>query len=222
MFLQVAVTDDRDPLVTPGLFLVRQKGAPRGWVHAEYGEVIRAHNVGGSAAGVSFFAQADDGSAVREETGEDGVLLAEIAVERIGKGAKILRVFFVLGEELDDLVRLLISRRRKEHLVDEREDGGVHPDPEREDGDGGEGEPRGFPELAKGEAEVVDHGRFFVRRLFMAERNDGIDLHGPAGRDHAGNERNNEKKDRERREGQGIGRRDAVKQSGKDAGSGER
>ena len=104
----------------------------------------------------------------------------------VGKGAKALRILFVLGEKLHELAGVFVRRRREEHRVDQAEDGGVHADPEREHGDGGEGEARRFPELANGETEVLDHIVLFL--LFCPKSDHGVDFGGPARRDEAGDE----------------------------------
>jgi hypothetical protein len=69
---------------------------------------------------------------VREHTGEDTVLLADVDVGRVGEPAKRLRVLFVLREDLHDLVRRCVGRRLKQHRVEQAKDRGVRADPESE------------------------------------------------------------------------------------------
>jgi hypothetical protein len=106
LLLPVIVAHHRDGRVAPRFLLVRQKAASLKRLNTEDGEIIRRDDIGESASGISFVANPDHGEVVRHHTREDGVLLADVDVGRIGETAEAGRLLFVLGEELHDLVRL--------------------------------------------------------------------------------------------------------------------
>ena len=94
---------------------------------------------------------------MREQTGEDGILVPDVGISRVREGAKIFRILLVLQKKLHNLGGPLVSRRLKHHDVDEAEDRGVHPDAESEHGNGSDGETWRFPELTESETKIVDH-----------------------------------------------------------------
>ena len=82
---------------------------------------------------------------MRQQTGENRVLVPDVAVSRVRKRAEILGIFFVLGKELRNLRGLFVRRRLEHHHVNQAEDRRVYPDAERKHRDGGDREPRRFP-----------------------------------------------------------------------------
>ena len=113
MFLPVTVTDDGDLRAAAGRFLLRQERASMHGRHAEHREIIRADRGGEGAARIAFLAEADQREIVSHRVGEDGVLLADVAISRIRKSAKCFRVLLVLRKDLHHFVRLRVTRRRK-------------------------------------------------------------------------------------------------------------
>src|SRR4051794_14327772 len=83
-----------------------------------------------------------------------------------------------LGLENHELVRFLKWQALQEQVVDETEDGGVHPDAEREGQHGQKRERGRLEELADGEAEIDHKSEVRGQRSetsFGMESYDGID-----------------------------------------------
>ena len=146
MLLPVAITDDRDRCVTAGRFLFRQKSAASASGNTEDGEIVRADNGGESAASIAFPPKPTN-ARLKPKTGEDRVLLADVAISRIGKSTEFFWILFVLGKQLHHLVRVRISRRGKEKPVYQAEHGGVHANAKSEHEHRGDGKPRRLDQL---------------------------------------------------------------------------
>src|SRR5262249_22965445 len=145
--------------------LFRQKHATTQWRDAENREVIRRNNVGEYTTRVSFFAKSDHADVMRGDSGENGILRANIDQSRIGKGAETFRVFFVLGENLDEFMRLRITGRRKQHGVYKTKNRGVGADAKGEHENGSDGEARRFDQLTTRESKIMNHNfRLDARR----------------------------------------------------------
>ena len=96
---------------------------------------------------------------MREEAGEDGVLLANVAIGRVGKTAKRFSDSLLSCEKSCTIsCGRCVGGRLKNHRVDEAEDGGVYPDPEGEGEDRDDAEAGRFEEQPESEAKILDHG----------------------------------------------------------------
>src|ERR1017187_1573180 len=113
MFLPVTETDADNPSAPPARSLLRQERASMHGRNADHREIIRADRGGEGAPRVAFLAKADQREIVSHRVGEDGVLLADVAVSRIRKSAKSFRVLLVLRKDLHHFVRLRVTRRCK-------------------------------------------------------------------------------------------------------------
>ena len=88
---------------------------------------------------------------------EDRLAVAEMPVAR-DRHRQLFEVSLLgFGLENDEAVRFGERQAAQEEIVDQTEDGGVHPDAEREGEHGEQGEAGRLEELAEGEAEI-DHG----------------------------------------------------------------
>src|SRR5207237_6507291 len=99
----------------------------------------------------------DHADIVRGYARENGILCANIEQGGIGKGPETFRVLFVLGENLDEFMRLRITRRLKEHCIHQTEDGGIRADAKREHENGSDGEARRFDQLTTRESKIMNH-----------------------------------------------------------------
>ena len=151
----VGITHHRD-LGIAG-FLFRQKDAATQWRDAENREVVRRNNIGEYTPRVSFFAESDHADVVRGYARENGILCANIEQGGIGKGPETFRVLFVLGENLDEFMRLRITRPLKEHCIHQTEDGGIRADAKREHENGSDGEARRLDQLTTRESKIMNH-----------------------------------------------------------------
>ena len=159
LFQPIIVTDNGHRRAAARRFLFSRKGTPLHRENTQHREIIRADDVGEGASRVAFLADPDHAQIVPEDVGEDRVLFADVAVGGIRKFAERFRILFVLGKELNDLRRIVVMGRSKQHRIDETEDGGVRADAERENDHRRDGEPRRLPKLPKSELEILNHIR---------------------------------------------------------------
>ena len=95
---------------------------------------------------------------MRGDSGEDVVLVAKVAeIERGGLQERVeaTRVPLVRRKHGDEAGRLLDRQRIQQHGVDQRKDGGVRADAERERQSGNCREPRRLREQADAELQIV-------------------------------------------------------------------
>jgi len=87
---------------------------------------------------------------------------------------EIDRLLLETREDVEQARWLLEWQPAQEKIVDQTEDSGVQPDPERKCEDGKESEPRRLEQLAKSEANISHHGvRKFVTVLaFVTKKSD--------------------------------------------------
>ena len=141
-----------------------RKFRPRIGLDAERLEIIR-----GRVRAVELHRIAEAGEDVTHpgvggEAGEDGLAVAKMPVAR-DRHRELLEVSLLrFGLENDESVRFLERQAAQKQIVDQTEDGGVHPDAERERDHGEKGERGRLEELAKSEAEI-DHGNSKLRLL---------------------------------------------------------
>src|SRR4029077_6580957 len=92
---------------------------------SENSEIIRRYNIGKDATCVSFLAYPDHRYSVRRHPGENRILRANVGQGWIREGAKTFWIFFVLREDLDELMCSRVTGRRKQHRVHQTEHRGV-------------------------------------------------------------------------------------------------
>src|ERR1700686_4524117 len=157
VLLPVTITDNRDRRVVAGRFLFRQKCTASRQRNAEDGKIVRSDDGTERTAGIAFLAEANKREVEPHYVTEDGVLLANVEISRIGKSAEFFRILLVLGKELDHFVRFGIGRRGKEKPVHQTENGSVHANAEREYGYRCNRERRRLEKLPNGKPKVLNH-----------------------------------------------------------------
>src|SRR2546421_6026465 len=128
---------------------------------AERVEIVRGRIAAKQLHGIAQACQDVARSVVGRETREDGLGIAEMPEARDAHGQLREISLFRFGLENHEPVWLLEREAFQEKVVDQAEDGSVHPDAEREGEHGEQGERRRFEELAESEAEI-DHGNFRI------------------------------------------------------------
>ena len=137
--------------------------AAEGGLDAEHGEVVAGDDLGVDDVGGCAAAEAGVAGGGGEQAGEGLVLVAEILVHGVGEVVGVVAApaagFTVPGGiggfEDDERGGIVDGKRAQQGLIEEREDGGVGADAEREGEDGGEREAGGAAELAECELEVL-------------------------------------------------------------------
>jgi hypothetical protein len=157
VFLPISIADDRNRRVpAQGLFLGQER-PPARQGNAKDGEVIRADNGGERAPRVALLAEADHGEVVGHHVGKDAVLGANVRVGGIREAAIRFGILFVLGKNLNHLLRLRVTGRSEEHGMDKTEDSRVGANAEGENDHRRDGEPGRFEKLAQSEPKILDH-----------------------------------------------------------------
>ena len=154
LFLPNVVAQDDDRLGV-GYGVLGQKRAAHQGAFAEDAEVILRDQAAGHRGRLLDLGQV----VVIVTAGGDGFEGSDLFLEfaKAGRRHRFARIILLQISRLhrENAIGVRIRQWRHENGVDHREDGGVRADAERKGEDRDEGEPRRFPELAKGVAEIV-------------------------------------------------------------------
>jgi len=89
-----------------------------------------------------------------------------------GGKREIDRLLLEMREDVEQARRLLEGQSAQEQIIDQTEDGGVQPDPERKREDGKQSKPGRLEQLTKSEANISHHGACnFVTLLTFVTKN---------------------------------------------------
>ncbi len=160
------VADDRDG----GAILLLGPEAPRCWCGAEHAEEIRRRELDESERRFAFGNDTELAAAVVGHRVEDVALRAPVVRSREPMTCGS-RKAAVLPERLDgdDAIGRGIGKRRQQHAVDEREDGGVGSDAERERDDDRKADDRRAHDRPERVADVLAQLVEPGERLLLAE-----------------------------------------------------
>src|SRR5437588_8022827 len=155
-----------------GAFLfLRQKCAAANRAQSEHIEPIRCRLEDRNLKRIAQFGHRGGDTILTSKSVEDGLSIAEMHETGGGK-REIDRLLLEMRENVQQARRLLEGQSAQEEIIDQTEDSGVQPDPEREREHGEASEPRRFEQLAKSEANISHHGACnFVTLLTFVTKN---------------------------------------------------
>ena len=153
----VAEYDNRMALVDL-IVLLRAEHASDGRLHPEHREVVARHHLGVEPFGLVVDADRHFRQPAAQHLAQRFGLLLELLIHRIrmhplSHVAAVVRALLV---EHDELIRSSDRQLAQDHLIDQREDGRVRADTQRQRQDRDDGEQRAPEQAADSEADVVE------------------------------------------------------------------
>ena len=137
--------------------IVRRQRAADVRLRAEGLEVVAGDELGAHALRLAVRHQRQRCGEPREHAAENSVLIAKIAIHRIGERPIVERASpeCPRAVEQDETLGVLHGQKPQQHLVGQREDRGVRANPEREREDDDDRERGRFGERSKRIAEIL-------------------------------------------------------------------
>ncbi len=158
----------------------RNQKAPEGGPDAQYFEEVAGDHFRRGAHGFIAGGESSREADARHQTVENTVLVAERLVHRVREDAEVVVTaagteVVIVGFKQDQRTGVLDWQRTHDHLIQEREDGGVRADSERQGQDGKEGEPGRAPEGPQGKSKIVPHsGPSVCKSTLMVKTNSRV------------------------------------------------
>src|SRR6476619_4269007 len=155
-----------------GAFLfLRQKCAAPNRVQAEHIEPIRCRFEDRNLKRIAKSGHGGGDAILTSKSVEDGLPIAEMHETGGGK-REIDRLLLEMREDVEQAHRLLEGQSAQEEIIDQTEDSGVQPDPERKREDGKQSKPGRLEQLTNSEANISHHGACnFVTLLTFVTKN---------------------------------------------------
>jgi len=132
--LPVAVAQHRHRMAAGNAIVVRGKRAPQRRTHPQHREIRSRDQLAAGQFGRSVEPQAELVWEPAEHAGEHRVIRFEIPIHRVRERvwAPVAAVVHALHVEQHQLLRILDRHQPQQHLIQQREDGGVRANPQRQ------------------------------------------------------------------------------------------
>src|SRR5205823_6006734 len=136
------------------------------WSNAKEVEIIRRYIEAVNLNGIAESGENKPGAGVGSDARKNGLTIAIMPEPRYGKWQLLKIPFLRFAGNPHQACGILERQSAQEQIVNQSEDGGVHPDRHRKSKDGKCGEPRRFAELSESKTNVVhkDKGCVLLNR----------------------------------------------------------